>query len=79
MGDDSSGEQCMANIPTILQGVGHKDNTTKQNQKHLQHQDQLGSLILLPGNSLGPKVLHPSWERRRHVELDQPKTTQSFS
>ena len=30
MGDDSSGEQCMANIPTMVQGAGYKDKTTKQ-------------------------------------------------
>ena len=30
MGDDSSGEQCMANIPTLVQGAGYKDYTSKQ-------------------------------------------------
>ena len=30
MGDDSSGEQCMGNIPTMVQGAGYKVYTTKQ-------------------------------------------------
>ena len=30
MGDDSSGEQYMANIPVMVQGTGYKDYTTKQ-------------------------------------------------
>ena len=30
MGDDSSGGQGMANIPTLVQGVGSKDYTSKQ-------------------------------------------------
>ena len=30
MGDNSSGEQCMANIPAMVQGAGYKDYTSKQ-------------------------------------------------
>ena len=35
-------------------------------KKPLQHQDQRGRLMLLPGNLLGPRVLHPSGEELRH-------------
>ena len=40
-------------------------------RKHLQHQDQRGSLMLLPGNFLDPRVLHPSEEERRHPCIPQ--------
>ena len=30
MSDDSSGEQCMANNPTLVQGAGYKEYTSKQ-------------------------------------------------
>ena len=33
---------------------------------HLQHLDQRGSLMLFPGNLLGPRVLHPSGKELRH-------------
>ena len=35
-------------------------------KKHLQHQDQRGSLTLLHGNLMGPRVLHHSGKERRH-------------
>ena len=30
MGDDSSGEQGMTSIPTLAQGAGYKDDTSKR-------------------------------------------------
>ena len=30
MGDDSPGEQGVANIPALVQGAGYKDYTSKQ-------------------------------------------------
>ena len=35
-------------------------------KKHLQRQDQRGSLMLLSGNLMAPKVLHPSGKELRH-------------
>ena len=40
-------------------------------KKHLQHQDQRGSLMLLPGTLFGSLVLHPSGKERRHHCLRQ--------
>ena len=55
MGDDSSGEQCMENIPTMVQGTGYLDCTTKSDLKqHLQHQDQWAALCSYLGASWTP-------------------------
>ena len=42
-------------------------------KKHLHYQDQRCSLMLFPGNPLGPRVLHPSWKELRHHCLSSPK------
>ena len=39
--------------------------------KNLHHRDQRGSLMLLPGNFLDPRVLHSSGRERRHHCLTQ--------
>ena len=67
MGDDSSGEQCMENIPTMVQGTGYLDCTTKSDLKQAPSAPRpTGSLVLLPGSFLDPRVLHPSGKERRH-------------
>ena len=43
---------------------------------HLQHRDQWGHLMLLPGNSLDPRVLHPSG--RTEAPLPLPKRRCNF-
>ena len=62
MGDDSSGGQGIANFPALVQGLATKVTSPHQSyvKKHLQHQGQRRSLMLFPGNPLGPRVLHPS-------------------
>ena len=68
MGDNSSGEQGMANIPTLVQGAGYKDYTSKQKllEEAPSAPRSAGSLMLLLGNLLGPRVLHPSGKELRH-------------
>ena len=80
MGDDSSDEQGMANFPRWCRVLVTKITSPNKSylKKHLQHQDQRGSLMLFRGNLLGPRVLHPSGkELRHHCLLYDPGATSS--
>ena len=47
-------------------------------KKHLQHQDQRGSLMLPPGNLLSPRVLHSSGKELRHHCSSLPRPRCNF-
>ena len=68
MGDDSSGEQGMANIHTLVQGAGYKDKTSKQKLP-----EETPYCILL-GKNRGITA-SPTTQ----VQLHPPKAAQSLS
>ena len=81
MGDDSSsnlGEQCMANIPTMVQVLITKIVPPNKNdlKKHLRHRDrlrqQVENMIRLLGHCLEPRVRHPLGENGGTIP--SPKT-----
>ena len=85
MGDDSSrtlGKQCMASIPTMVQGAEYKDCTPykKDLKKHLRHRDRHGrqveNMIRLFGSYLEPRVRHPSG--RAEAPLPPPRPRCNF-
>ena len=89
MGDDSSGEQCMVNIPTMVQGAGYKDYTTKQKQPEEAPSAPrpAGQPDALTWELLGPQGTASFWERteaplpplRPRCNFIHPKAAQSFS
>ena len=73
MGDYSSGEQCTANIPTLVQGAGYKDYTSEQKLHEEapaaprptgQPDAPTWELIVLQGTA-------SFWNERRHHCLSQ--------
>ena len=63
--DSSCGEQCMANIPTMVQGAGYKDYTTKQKlpEEAPSTPRQAGQPDALPWEPLGPQGTAYFWKR----------------
>ena len=92
MGDDSSGEQCTANIPTMVQGAVYNDCTTNKNdlKKHFRYRDrhrkQVENMILLLGNSgtqgtasLRERTEAPLPPPTTQAQIYSPEAAQSFS
>ena len=65
MGDDSSGEQCMANIPSMVQGAEYRDCTTKQKrpEEAPSAPRPTGQLDAPTWELLGPQGAASFWER----------------
>ena len=76
-------EQCMANIPTMVQGAEYKDCTSnkKDLKKHLRHRDRHGrqveNMIRLFGSYLEPRVRASFWERTE-APLPPPRPRCNF-
>ena len=70
-------------IPQVLQLMSQRWNAIQKIKivpsnvnnlrKHLQHRDQWGSLLLLPGNFLDPRVLHPSGKAEAPLPPPRPR------
>ena len=76
MGDDSSGEQCMANIPTMVQGAGYKDQTTKQKlpEEAPSAPRPTGQRDAPTWELIGPQGTASFWDRTEAPFLLPPKT-----